>query len=51
LLATQVAVAISALDGTVTFSPASIPGIATNLVAQAVTGNASTVPIAVEQHP
>jgi hypothetical protein len=51
LLATQTAVAISALDGTVTFSPASIPGIATNLVAQAVTGNSSTVPIAVEQHP
>jgi hypothetical protein len=51
LLATQTATAISALDGTVTFAPASIPGLATNLVALAVTGNASATSIAVEQHP
>jgi hypothetical protein len=51
LLATQTATAISALDGSVTFAPASIPGLATNLVALAVTGNASTVTVAVEQHP
>jgi hypothetical protein len=51
LLATQTALAISALDGTVTFAPASMPGLATNLVAVAVTGNSSTVSIAVEQHP
>ena len=51
LLATQTALAISALDGTVTFAPASMPGVATNLVAVAVTGNSSTVSIAVEQHP
>jgi hypothetical protein len=51
LLATQTATAISALDGSVSFAPASIPGLATNLVALAVTGNASTVTVAVEQHP
>jgi hypothetical protein len=51
LLATQTALAISALDGTVTFAPASMPGLATNLVAVAVTGNSSMVSIAVEQHP
>jgi hypothetical protein len=51
LLATQVATATSALDGTVTFAPESIPGVATNLVALAVTGNSSALTIAVEQHP
>jgi len=51
LIASQVAIAISALDGTVTFTPASIPGVATNLLAQAVTGNNGSVNIAVEQHP
>jgi len=51
LLASQVATATSALDGTVTFTPALIPGVATNLLAQAVTGNTATVSIAVEQHP
>ena len=51
LLATQAATASSALDGTVTFSPASLPGVATNLVGLAVTGNAGSVNIAVEQHP
>ena len=51
LLAAQTATAISALDGTVTFSPASIPGVATNLVGLAVTGNSSTLTIQIEQHP
>jgi hypothetical protein len=51
LLATQVATALSALDGTVTFSPASLAGMATNLVALAVTGNTGSVSIAVEQSP
>ena len=51
LLASQVATATSALDGTVTFTPASIPGVATNLLAQAVTGNTGSIAIAVEQHP
>lgn len=51
LLAMQTATAVSALDGTVTFSPASIPGVATNLVGLAVTGNSSTLTIKIEQHP
>jgi len=51
LLATQTATATSSLDGTVTFTPGSLPGIATNLLALAASGNASTIAIAVEQHP
>jgi len=51
LLATQTGTAISAMDGTVTFAPASIPGVATNLVGLAATGNSSSLPITVEQHP
>jgi len=51
LLASQTATAISALDGTVTFAPISIPGVATNLVALAVTGNSSALAVTVEQHP
>jgi len=51
LLATQTATATSALDGTVTFSPASLPGVATNLVALATSGDTATVNIAIEQHP
>jgi hypothetical protein len=50
LLATQAATATSAIDGTVTFTPASLPGVATNLVALAASGNIATVNIAVEQH-
>ena len=51
LLATQTATTTSALDGTVSFAPASISGVATNLIALAVTGNAGALTIAVEQHP
>jgi hypothetical protein len=51
LLATQSATATSALDGTVSFIPASLPGVATSLQALAASGNTSTVPIAIEQHP
>ena len=51
LLATQTAVGISTVDGTVTFTPASLPGIPTNLAALAATGNSSTVRISIEQHP
>jgi hypothetical protein len=51
LLATEVATATSALDGSVTFSPASLPGVATNLDALAATGNTSSMSIAVEVHP
>jgi hypothetical protein len=51
LLTAQVATAVSALDGTVTFTPAVLPGVATNLVGLAVIGNAGTASVAVEQHP
>lgn len=51
LLATQAGVAVSALDGTVTFAPAALPGVATRLAGLAVTGNAGTLPVAIEQHP
>jgi hypothetical protein len=51
LLATQTATATSALDGTVAFTPASHPGVATNLHALAVSGDTSTINIAIEQHP
>ena len=51
LLGTQVGTATSALDGTVTFSPASLPGVATQMLGLAVTGNSGALNIAVEQHP
>jgi hypothetical protein len=51
LLDAQSATAVSALDGTVTFTPASMPGVATKLEAIAASGNTSTVSIAIEQHP
>ncbi|MDR3751265.1 MAG: IPT/TIG domain-containing protein [Terracidiphilus sp.] len=50
LLATQTAAATSALDGSVAFTPAAIPGVATKLVALAATGNSATLNIAIEQH-
>jgi hypothetical protein len=51
LLATQVSTAISALDGTVSFLPLSLPGVAANMVGVAATGNTSTLNVAIEQHP
>ncbi len=51
LLATQTSTAISALDGTVSFTPAALPGVATDLTGVATTGNSSTLSVAVEQHP
>jgi hypothetical protein len=51
LLATQTATATSALDGTVMFTPVGIPGVATNVVGVAVTGNSSSVNLALEIHP
>ncbi len=51
LLSTQTGTATSAVDGTVIFIPASLPGIATNLLGVAVSGNTATVPIAIEQYP
>jgi hypothetical protein len=51
LLSTQAATASSALDGSVTFTPASLPGVATNLLGLAVTGNSASLNITIEQHP
>jgi hypothetical protein len=51
LLAAQTSTAISALDGTVSFTPAALPGVATDLAGVATTGNSSTLRIVVEQHP
>ena len=51
LLAAQTASATSAIDGTVSFAPATPPGIATNLQAVAGSGNTATVNIAIEMHP
>lgn len=51
LLGTQAAIATSALDGTVSFTPTSLPGTATRLMGVAATGDSSTLGIAIEQHP
>ena len=51
LMATQSATATSAIDGTVAFTPASLPGVATNLVGLAAAGDTAAVSVAVEQHP
>ena len=51
LLASQSSTARSALDGTVTFSPATLPGVSTSLIALATSGNTATIPITIEQHP
>ncbi|HEY1804827.1 MAG TPA: IPT/TIG domain-containing protein [Terracidiphilus sp.] len=51
LLATQAATATSALDGSVTFNPVSLPGVATNLVGIAASGSTATVGVRIQQHP
>jgi len=51
LLASQEATATSAVDGTVAFTPASLPGIATSLLGLAASGNTSTVNISIARHP
>ncbi len=51
LLGTQAVTLTSALDGTVTLTPLSMPGAATNLIGLAATGNAGTLTFTVEQHP
>ncbi len=51
LLATSVTTASSALDGTVSFNPASIPGTATSMIGVAVTGNSATMSVEVEEMP
>lgn len=51
LLATQAATAVSAIDGSVVFTPVSLPGVPTNLLGVASTGNTSSLSFAIEQHP
>jgi len=51
LLATQASTATSAVDGSVTFVPASLPGVATNLMGLAASGNTSTVNVSIVAHP
>ena len=51
LLATQAATATSAIDGSVTFLPVSLPRVATNLLGFAASGSTATVNIAIQQHP
>jgi hypothetical protein len=51
LLASQSTTATTAIDGSVSFAPASLPGVATDLVGIAVTGTTSTVGVAIEQGP
>jgi hypothetical protein len=51
LLANQTASAVSGIDGTVMFAPASIAGAATDIAGIAATGSSSTVGIAIEIHP
>jgi hypothetical protein len=51
LLSSQSATATSAIDGSVSFAPASIPGVASSLVGIAATGNAASVGVAIEQRP
>jgi hypothetical protein len=51
LLSIQAGTATSGIDGLVTFTPATIPGVATNLQAIATTGNTAVLPIAIEHHP
>ena len=51
LLEKQTQTLTSALDGTVSFVPLSLPGVATNLAVVAATGDSSTLNIAVEEHP
>ncbi|HEY3625656.1 MAG TPA: IPT/TIG domain-containing protein [Terracidiphilus sp.] len=51
LLGTQAAIATSGLDGTASFTPASLPGVATMLSGVAAAGSTSTLRITVEQYP
>jgi len=50
LLALQTGTALSALDGSVIFTPAALPGIATRLYGLAASGNSSTVNVTIEQN-
>ena len=49
LLTAEAGSATSAVDGSVTFAPATLPGVATRLLGLAVSGNTASVNIAIEQ--
>ena len=49
LLAAESGTATSAVDGTVTFAPATLPSVATQLVGLAASGDTAVVSIAIEQ--
>lgn len=51
LLSAQTATATSGPDGTVTFAPARLPGVATSLRGLAASGQTAAVNIAIQQHP
>lgn len=51
LLSAQSMVSTSDIEGLVTFSPLTLPGVATKLQAIAVTGNTAALPITIEQYP
>lgn len=50
LLATEEATSTSAVDGSVSFAAASLPGVATRVIGLAASGNSSTLSITIEQH-
>jgi hypothetical protein len=51
LMSSQDSSATSAIDGSVSFTPLSSPGAATNLLGVASAGSTSALNVAVEQHP
>jgi hypothetical protein len=51
LLSTEASTATTAVDGSVTFVPASLPGVATNLMGLGASGNTSMVNVSIEEHP
>ncbi len=51
LLAVESSTGTTAIDGTVSFPPAGIPGVATNTIGIASTGNTSTANVTIEMHP
>jgi hypothetical protein len=51
LLAAQSNTASSAVDGTVSFIPQRIGGVATNLQGLAVSGNTATASVTIEEYP
>jgi hypothetical protein len=51
LLAAQTATTSSDINGAVTLSPLTLPGVSTSLTALAASGDTSTVQITIQQHP